>query len=171
MADDTFHLTAHDVRAQEFSRVFRGYDCAQVEEFRQRVAEALDRLLRDRAQHDERMRGVQEQLLAFRERERAMNEALVAAQQLRTDSKQQAERDADAVLREARAEAHHLIERAGLDERLVRERGEAAVRQFSAYVAAFRGLLERQFAELDVLQAHSRTIVEVQAQAMERSGA
>ena len=34
MSDDAFHLTPSDVRAQEFQRVFRGYDPAQVEEFK-----------------------------------------------------------------------------------------------------------------------------------------
>ena len=36
-----------------------------------------------------------------------------------------------------------------MDERQVRERAETAARQFAAYVAAFRALLERQMAELD----------------------
>ncbi|MBW8772810.1 MAG: DivIVA domain-containing protein, partial [Gemmatimonadetes bacterium] len=48
MTEDVFNLTPHDVRGQEFARAFRGYDAAQVEEFRGRVAEAIDRLLRER---------------------------------------------------------------------------------------------------------------------------
>jgi hypothetical protein len=48
----------------------------------------------------------------------------------------------------------------------VRERAETAARQFSAYVAAFRLLLERQLAELDVLESHSQTIVQVQGEAI-----
>jgi DivIVA domain-containing protein len=92
MTDDAFELTPHDVRSQEFSRGLGGYDRMQVDDFRLRLADALDRLLRDRAQVDERLRGLQEQLRSFRERERAMNEALVSAQQLRADTKVQADR-------------------------------------------------------------------------------
>ena len=73
------------------------------------------------------------------------------------------------VLREARAEGEGLVERARGDERLVRERAEAAARQFSAYVAAFRALLERQMAELDVLEGHAKTIVQVQTEALTAS--
>ncbi len=40
----------------------------------------------------------------------------------------------------------------------LRERTEDAVRQFNAYVATFRLLLERQLAEVDGLQAAARTI-------------
>ena len=82
MTDDhAFHLTPLDVRSQEFARTLRGYDRAQVDEFKLAISEELERLLRDRAQHEERLRSLQEQLRAFRDRERAMNEALVAAQQ------------------------------------------------------------------------------------------
>ena len=113
MSDDhAFHLTPLDVRSQEFARALRGYDRAQVDEFKLAISEELERLLRDRAQHEERLRGAQEQLRAFRDRERAMNEALVAAQQLRVDSREQAEREAELVLREARAEAERILERA-----------------------------------------------------------
>jgi DivIVA domain-containing protein len=39
MTDETFHLTPHDVRAQEFLKILRGFDPMQVESFKQRVAE------------------------------------------------------------------------------------------------------------------------------------
>lgn len=156
MTDDVFNLTPHDVRAQEFSRALRGYDAAQVDEFRNRVAEALDRLLRERSQFEERLRGVQEQLRSFREREKAMNDALVAAQQLRADTKQQAEREAEAVIREAKAEAMRVLARAEDQERMVRDRFEAAQRQFASYLSNFRALLERQLGEVEGLQASAQ---------------
>lgn len=150
---DAFRLTPHDVRSQPFARAMRGLDRAEVETFLQRVAEELEGLLRDRAQQEERLLNAQEQLKAYRERERALNEALVAAQQLRADTRDQAQREAEAVIREARTEAAHLVERAQLDERQVRERAELAARQFGAYLASVRAGIERQLAELDGLQA------------------
>jgi DivIVA domain-containing protein len=154
--DHAFHLTPLDVRSQEFARVLRGYDRAQVDEFKLAVSEELDRLLRERAQEEERLRSAQEQLRAYRERERAMNEALVAAQQLRVDSREQAEREAELVLREARVEAERVIERARQEEATVRERADSAARQFTAYVASFRTLLERHLGEVDGLQRRPR---------------
>ena len=154
MTDETFHLTPHDVRAQEFQKILRGFDPMQVESFKQRVAEELDRLLRDRIQMEERTRNSQEQLRAFRERERAMNDALIAAQQLRTDIQAQADREAEVVLKEARAEAARIVERAADDEGAIRQRSEVAVRQLATYVASFRALLERHQGELSALEAY-----------------
>jgi cell division septum initiation protein DivIVA len=81
-----------------------------------------------------------------------MNEALVAAQQLRVDSKAQAEREAELVVREANGEAERILERAHQEEAVVRERAAGAARQFAAYVASFRALLERHLGEIDGLQ-------------------
>jgi len=171
MTEPTFQLTPNEVRGQQFGTSFRGFDKMEVESFRDRVAEELDRLLRDRIQMEERTRNSQEQLRAFRERERAMNDALIAAQQLRAEAKQAAEREAEAVIREARAEGERIVDRARMDERQVRERAETAARQFAAYVAAFRALLERQMAELDVLEGHTKTIIQVQSEALAASTA
>ena len=153
MTDDhSFHLTPLDVRSQEFQRAFRGYDRAQVDEFKLAISDELERLLRDRAQHEERLRSAQEQLRSFRDRERAMNEALVAAQQLRVDTRTQAEREAELLLREASTEAERILERARQEEAVVRDRAAGAARQFAAYVASFRALLERHLGEVDGLQ-------------------
>jgi len=169
VSEEFFRLTPLDVRTHEFVRSVRGYDRAQVDQFKIQVAEELERLVRDRLQAEERLKSAQEQLRAYRERERAMNEALVAAQQLRADSREQAGREAELVLKDARAEALRIVEQARQEEITVRQRAETAARQFTAYLAGFRALLQRQLAELDVLEGHNRTIVDLQAGDMSRS--
>lgn len=151
MTDDAFHLTSHDVRAQEFQKVMRGYDPAQVEEFKQRMAEEIDRLIRDRVQLDERIKGMSEQLRSYRDRERAMNEALVGAQQLRTETQAQVERERDVALREAGVEAERILQQARMDEQRLAQGNDQARRQFQAYVATYRQLLEQKLGELDSL--------------------
>ena len=162
MTDDAFHLTSHDVRAQEFQRVLRGYDTTQVDEFKQRMAEEIDRLVRERVQLDERIKGMSEQLKSYRDRERAMNDALVAAQQLRSETQVQVDRErevalreaeaqAERVLLEARTEAERLLQHARAEELRLGHGNELAGRQFHAYVNSFRQLLERQLSELTAL--------------------
>ena len=153
---EEFRLTPPDVRAQEFRRSAFGYQVAGVEEFRQRVAEELERLLRERAQLDERLQNFREQLKSFREREQALNDAVVMAQQVRADAEQAAKRDADLQIRSAQQEAHALIVEARVTETEVRRDIEEAQRQFSGYLAAFRRLLERHLAEVDALAEHER---------------
>ena len=60
MTQNAFHLTSHDIRAQEFHRKVRGYDPAQVDDFKERMALELDRMVRERVQLDERLKQVVE---------------------------------------------------------------------------------------------------------------
>ena len=47
MNDETFRLTPADIRTQPFRRTPLGYDVPAVEEFRQRVADEFERLMRE----------------------------------------------------------------------------------------------------------------------------
>lgn len=148
MSDDAFHLTPLDVRKQEFRRTMRGFDPVAVDDFRIRVADELERVLRERAMLEERLAALTDQLRGFKERERAMNEALVAAQQLREEMRGAAEREAQVIVREAEVRAERLLDEARNGERSIQDRRDDVERQFHAYVMGFRQLLERQLAEL-----------------------
>jgi DivIVA domain-containing protein len=151
VSEDGFHLTPLDIRKQEFRKALRGFEPIGVEEFRTRVADELERILRERAVLEERVVALTEQLRAFRERERAMNEALVAAQQLREDSRTAATREAQVIVREGQAEARRILDEARGAEGDVRRQLAETERQFQAYLGGFRALLERQLAELKAL--------------------
>src|SRR6476620_9757200 len=101
MMDEAFHLTPLDVRRYDFGRALRGYDPARVDQFRDQVAEEMERLARVNQDLDQKARAFHEQLRAFRERDRALNEALVSAQQMRQETREQAEREAGLIIREA----------------------------------------------------------------------
>ena len=63
--DETFHLTPLDVRRYDFGRTLRGYDPERVEQFRQQVAEELERLTRQTQELEAKAKGFHEQLRAF----------------------------------------------------------------------------------------------------------
>jgi cell division septum initiation protein DivIVA len=87
----------------------------------------------------------------FREREKAMNDALVAAQQLRLETRDSAEREGQVIVREAQSEAKRLLEEAKAAQSAVEARMAETERQFQQYMGGFRALLERQIAELRAL--------------------
>ncbi len=153
MNDDVFNLTPHDIRKQEFRKSLRGYETDGVEDFRVRAADALERAIRDRQVLEERLSALTEQLRVFREREKAMNEALVAAQQLRQDTRAAAEREGQVIVREAQAEAKRLLDEAQAAQTAVQTKMAETERQFQQYVGGFRALLERQLAELRALDS------------------
>src|SRR5665811_737124 len=90
MIDEAFHLTPLDVRRYDFGRALRGYNPERVDQFRDQVAEEMERLTRVNQDLDVKARSFHEQLRAFRERDKALNDALVSAQQLRGEVREQA---------------------------------------------------------------------------------
>jgi len=156
MNDEAFTLTPLDIRKQEFRKSLRGYDKLGVEDFRMRVADALERAIRERQVLEERVSALTEQLRVFREREKAMNEALVAAQQLRQDTRAAAEREGQVIVREAEAEAKRLLDAARSAENTVQAKMAETERQFQQYMGGFRAWLERQLAELRALDGGSQ---------------
>ena len=162
--DDAFRLTAVDVRRYDFATVMRGSDRARVAQFKDQVADEMERLMRSNAELEEKARNFHEQLRAFRERDRALNEALVSAQQLRADVKEQATREADLIVREAQSEATNLVEAARSEAKSLTETSQDAItalraeiewweRARRAYLAQVRALAERQIAEVSAFEA------------------
>jgi cell division initiation protein len=146
-------LTPLDVRKKkgDFRRVMRGYDAAAVDDFLDVVADRLEQLVRDSQQHDERVGRLEEQVREYRDRERALTEALVTAQQMREEVREQATREADIARREAETEAAKIRQAA----KRARSREEELIRQLRdrkhQLLASYRALLEREIAELNAL--------------------
>jgi len=151
MNDDVFRLTPLDLRKQEFRKVMRGFDPAEVEDFRVRAADELEKVVRERMALEEQLKRTEEQLASFKEREQAMNAALVSAQQLRAETREQAEREAQMIVREAEAEGERRVDRARREIERLEATAQNLGRQHHAYLAALRSLVERQKAELDAM--------------------
>ncbi len=149
MIDEAFHLTPLDVRRYDFGRALRGYDPKRVDQFRDQVAEEMERLTRINQDLDAKARSFHEQLRAFRDRDKALNDALVSAQQLRGDLREQAEREAQLILREAQAEGEKVIEGAKSEVRRMEEELDALDRSRRTYLAQMRTLIARQLSEVE----------------------
>jgi DivIVA domain-containing protein len=149
MIDETFHLTPLDVRRYDFGRALRGYDPTRVDQFRDQVAEEMERLTRINQDLDQKARSFHEQLRAYRERDKALNDALVSAQQLRNDTREQAEREAQLIVREAEAQGERLLETARANVRKLEQELESLERTRRAYLAQMRTFITRQLSELD----------------------
>lgn len=153
MKDEAFHLTPLDIRRFDFGSALRGYDKARVDEFREQVANEVEYLLKQCQDLENKAKGFHEQLRAFRERDKALNEALVSAQQLRGEIREQADREAQLILREARAEGDKLVEQARGEIRKLEADLETLVRQRRAFLTQMRTAVERQLAEIQAAEA------------------
>jgi DivIVA domain-containing protein len=153
MTDEGFYLTPLDVRRFDFGTQMRGYDKMRVDQFRDQVADELERLTRLNQDLEAKAKGFHEQLRAFRERDKALNEALVSAQQLRAEIREQADREAQLILREARAEGDRIVDAAREDIRRLANEVEMLERTRRSYLSQLRALVERQLHDVDAAMA------------------
>lgn len=147
-------LTPLDVRKKrgDFSKALRGYDVQEVDIFLELVAERMEVLVKENLQLRERSERLGEQVSAQEGREKAVQEALVTAQELRQDVKEQAHREAELLEREARGRIDGMMAEA---ERLMEGRQEALQeleRQRNRFLQSFRALLQR---EMDVVEVEA----------------
>ena len=89
------------------------------------------------------------------ERDKAINEALISAQQLRGEVREQAEREAQLIIREAKAEAERIIATAGNETKKMASEIEQLARQKRAYLTQLRMMVERQLAEIQAVEQAS----------------
>lgn len=158
-------LTPLDVRSKrgDFKKLLRGYDPEEVDVFLEMVADRLEALVRENIQLRDRTESLQEQVVAWSGREKAVQEALVTAQELRTEMRNLAQQQADMVLGEAQAEARRQLAEA---EAAIRTRFRDAERRLTAaqdgldeldrrrtrFLKSYRQLLER---EMDVVEVEA----------------
>jgi len=122
-------LTPLDVRKKrgDFTKALRGYETQQVDSFLELVAERLEELVKENLTLAERVERLAEQVEAQTGREKAVNDALVTAQQLRQEISTTAEREAELIRSQAQAEGDRLRSEADRDARDLRVEVEREV--------------------------------------------
>lgn len=150
-------LTPLDVRKKrgDFGRAVRGYDREEVDHFLEMVAERLEALVKENMRLRERADRLQGQLAALEGRENAVHEALVTAQELREEMRQQARREAELLRREAEAEVDRALAEGERQVRSMQDTVEGLERARLRYLKAFRSLLERNLDALEVEEERS----------------
>lgn len=151
-------LTPLDVRKKrgDFGRAFRGYTREEVDGYLELVAERLEELVRDNLTLRERGERLAEQVAAFQERERAVQDAIVTAEKLRDEIRTHALREAELLRREAEAE---LESARAATERLVAERRAVLAdlgHRRMRFLHQWRAFLEREMDELELEEARMR---------------
>lgn len=144
-------LTPLDVRKKrdDFKRAVRGYDPAQVDAFLELCADRLDQLVQRDKRHQAELDAMRERLTAFEDRERALNEALVSAQELREEARAQAERSAELKIREAEQEAAAIRQRAEAATEASRRALQDLTVRRAGFLRSLRWSIERFLGEID----------------------
>lgn len=110
-----------DIRQQQFTvRTFRGFDVEEVDAFLDDVAEDYETVLKENALLREQIATFEERSRGIAEREKALQDTLLATQRLGDEMKTAARREAELYGREAELRAEKLLEEARNEEARLR---------------------------------------------------
>ena len=101
-------LTPLDIKRQEFTRTFRGIDADEVHSFLQMVADQWEKLLDENRRIDQQVRDLEGKLVHYRKIEEALQEALETARNNSNRTIENAQREAQIILKEAKNHADEL---------------------------------------------------------------
>ena len=105
-------ITPLDIQQQQFRVKFRGFDMVEVDNFLDAVANEWEELLRENNRLKDEDRQKTEKIEELKGAERELRNALVSAQQICEEIKNNARKEGDLIIEEARGNARRIIEAA-----------------------------------------------------------
>jgi cell division initiation protein len=105
-------MTAMEIEGQDFPRKVRGFDPEEVRLYLRSVAAEIERLNLDNGTLLEEIGRLKGQVAEHRDREQALRETLVTAQEMASGLKEKSRTESDLMIKEARLKAERMIERA-----------------------------------------------------------
>lgn len=148
-------LTPLGIQNKEFSKAFRGYSEAEVDEFLDQIARELDRLTKDNAALREQLEQLTAKVEQYRRLEDTLHNTLVVAQQAADEVKASARREADVIVEQARVQAEQVLREAEARAEGARRTAEDLIRRARVYQAQIKGMLASQ---LDLLESEGRKL-------------
>ena len=104
------NITPVDIKNQKFGKSFRGYDPSEVEGFLEMVASSLQELLLENNRLTESLCSVESTLKGYTDLESTLKDALVTAQKTADEVRQNAQKEAELLMRETKLKAERNLE-------------------------------------------------------------
>lgn len=134
-------LSPLDVQHHEFTTVMRGYDKAQVRDFLEQAAAALEDLARENQTLKSELAKRDSLIDELRAGESDLRRAVISAERLGSELKERAQQDAERLLQDARGERQVILRDAEAQLRELKAEFARTEREHRLFREQFRGML------------------------------
>jgi len=135
-------ITPLDVRKQEFRKAVRGFDSDEVNAFLATVADEYETVLRDNKELRERILELEDKVSEYRTMEKTLRDTLMTAERVMSESKDNAQREADLILKDAELRAQQVLDSFRNQAEELRREIIDLNKEKETYLARFRSLAE-----------------------------
>jgi len=154
-------LSPLEIRKQEFSKSMRGYDTVEVETFMEKLAEDFEGLIQENDTLSKKVIATEAELKHFKEVEKTLKDTLYNVQETSELSKQNSEKEAILVKKEAELSATQMTDKARQEVHDMQEEVNTLRQQKESFIARLRHLLASQIELLEVLDMDDASIAEI----------
>ena len=149
-----------DVRRKEFKASFRGYDANQVDDFLDAVADEFERSFAENQRLSDEVTNLKSRLEQFEALEDSIRAAIVHAEQAARDLRQNANKEAELILREARDRSHRILAESSDRVERVKKSYEVLNQAKQEFANDFRRLLKSYLSVMDNVDVASAKEIE-----------
>ncbi|MFC0524062.1 DivIVA domain-containing protein [Pontibacillus salicampi] len=142
-------LTPLDIHNKEFTRGFRGYDEDEVNEFLDQVIKDYEMVIRDKKSLEEKVAQLEERVGHFSNIEQTLNKSIVVAQETAEEVKENANKEAKLIVKEAEKNADRIINESLAQSRRIALEVEELKKQAKVFRTRLRMMVE---AQLDMIE-------------------
>lgn len=142
-------LKPMDIHNKEFKKAMRGYDAEEVDEFLDEIIVDFEKMQRELDLLRNQLKSYSDNMSSYKDRENALNNALVSAQQFGDHIKKEAEASASIMLQEAEEKAKTIINTSEQRLSAVEKDYKFLTDQYSALKENMRTYLQQQLEMLD----------------------
>ena len=135
-------ITPLDIQQQQFRVKFRGFDMVEVDNFLDLVANEFEELLRENNRVKEEDRKKLERIQELEGAEKEIRNALISAQQICEGIKNNARKEGELIIEEAKGNARKIVETAQAQAMQVEAEITQLKRQRSEFEASLKAAIE-----------------------------
>ncbi|EGQ3157873.1 DivIVA domain-containing protein [Staphylococcus pseudintermedius] len=143
-------FTPSEIKNKAFTRIKNGFEPTEVEQYLEQLSHEIERLKEDKKQLEKVLEERDAHIQSFKEVEKSVGEAIVSAQRAADETKAAAQKERDAVIQKAQAEASQIVNDGIEKARRLSFQTEDMKRQSKVFRSRFRMLVE---AQLDLLKS------------------
>ncbi|ENJ4014465.1 DivIVA domain-containing protein [Staphylococcus pseudintermedius] len=143
-------FTPSEIKNKAFTRIKNGFEPTEVEQYLEQLSHEIERLKEDKKQLEKVLEERDAHIQSFKEVEKSVGEAIVSAQLAADETKAAAQKERDAIIQKAQAEASQIVNDGIEKARRLSFQTEDMKRQSKVFRSRFRMLVE---AQLDLLKS------------------
>lgn len=153
-------LTPIEIERHEFKTVWRGYDPDEVRSFLAQVAHQLTTMIREQEKSEEALELKAQRLAQVEDYEIRLRDALIAASSLAEQSREEARREAELLIKEAELQADRIVKEGRQSLHQLLSETQSLKRQRERLSVELRSIVESHLRMLENQEEHLRTAQE-----------